>query len=116
MTSRALCLVLLAAAACAETQKPATTPAPPPPPDKIAIARTMARIAAGAAGCYDRYRRRGTAPVRMNVADDGHVLAATVVGELAGSEQARCIEALARTLSFAPRGNAVTFTYPFIFN
>jgi hypothetical protein len=115
---------LLLAASCATTP----TPSAPPPapacrlahgeaarPEKKIVVDAMHAINRHVIDCFDRFRQMGFAPVSIDVAADGAIESARVDGEIAGTDQARCIEVAVRQARFPSRTEAWSVCYPFAF-
>lgn len=88
------------------------------PPDNLVrneILVAMERVKPRVANCFDLYNQPGLATVQMTVTSAGHVASAKVIGALAGTPTAECVENAARAASFRPfKRPSVTLTWPFV--
>jgi hypothetical protein len=75
----------------------------------------MRAIKAKVAACYAGVP--GVAQVALTVGANGRVTIAKTTGPLAGTTEARCVEAVVRSAQFPPLTNGVaeqSFQYPFV--
>jgi hypothetical protein len=84
-------------------------------PDKAAIVAAMASISARVRDCFDRGRQLGEADVAIDVSANGALESVRVDGELAGTDEARCIENATRDAQLPPFSDAYSICYPYIF-
>lgn len=84
----------------------------PAHPSRAEVARAMRSVAALVDACTPVI---GSATIRVTIANDGHVSAATALGEFAGTGEGTCMESAVSRVRLAPfTESSLTVTYPFV--
>jgi hypothetical protein len=128
----ALALALPLASCATTSPEPAATPpapvAPPPrpfvecklthrdggtPAPVRAVSNAMQAIKSKVGGCFDRYKQPGTAGLAIEVSADGTLESVGIYGDLGDSDEAHCIEDVARSLQLPITGDPYSLCYPF---
>jgi predicted Zn finger-like uncharacterized protein len=98
--------------------QPTASAADPGLPDRLDqsdIIAGMKNVSTRVMSCNDRFHVAGAFKVKVTVASDGSVQAATASPPVAGTGAASCVESAVRGAHFKRSKNSITFNYPYTF-
>jgi len=79
------------------------------------VRKALAAVSADLHACYDQFGVKGDAPATIVVAPTGKITMVKVIGQLAGTPTARCVERLVRNVKFPTfKGQQVSLQWPFV--
>jgi hypothetical protein len=64
--------------------------------------------------CFERFQKPGMVSTCIDVAANGTVEHVGSGGDLAGTDEARCVEEVVRSVRFAPQGAPWSTVYPYV--
>jgi hypothetical protein len=83
--------------------------------DQADIIAGMKNVNGRVMACNDRFHVAGAFKVKVTVANDGSVSAATASAPIMGTGAAGCVESAVRGARFKRTKTSITFNYPYTF-
>jgi hypothetical protein len=85
-----------------------------PAPSKTMVVGAIHKVKDDVSGCFSRFRMAGIVEACFDVAPNGTPENIGSAGDLAGTEEARCVLQAMHKVRFEPVGEPYSFAYPVV--